>query len=211
MSRRRQCSICGSDLGNPCLECHELLLSAPLLPHQDFINEVPPVLVELHAALIYEGVGRLLVSRLKHESARSSVSWLSEAMAQRAWHIKTPIDVVSWAPTLRSHRQKRGFDHSRLLAVGVARRLGVAWHPLLRRHGSTSQTGLSGRERRQLVEQAHRTFSLAGRARGLNVLLIDDVATTTSTLQAAASVLQSGGASSVIGLVGAITPKAKQL
>lgn len=135
------------------------------------------------------------------------MSWLSHAMATRAQAELVKADMATWAPTTRLHRYQRGFDHSRLLAQATARRLGVATQSVLSRRGIKSQTGLSAPERRKLAESPENVFALHSNVVGLKVLLIDDIATTGSTLAAAASVLRQGGAVSVVALVAAITPK----
>ena len=59
------------------------------------------------------------------------------------------LDVVTWAPTSRERRRRRGFDPAELLARAVARRLRLRCAGLLERAPGPPQTGLRGAERRR--------------------------------------------------------------
>jgi predicted amidophosphoribosyltransferase len=93
--------------------------------------------------------------------------------------------VVVPMPTPWTRRLSRGVDHSRQLALGVAKRLGVRVVPALRasRHGP--QHELTGPERRSRdlsgVFRRRRGVSLEG----ATVVLVDDVLTTGRTARAA--------------------------
>jgi competence protein ComFC len=160
----------------------------------------PDGLHELHAALVYEGAGRLLVSRVKYHDARAAIGWLADAMVARL-PTDHGCDIASWAPTTVGRRRRRGFDQSELLARSVARRLGLASAPLLRRRPGPSQTGRSAVDRQHGV-----AFCADRRAHGRIVLLVDDVVTTGATLGAAAAALRAAGALAVVGLAAGATP-----
>lgn len=152
--------------------------------------------------MVYADATRPLIAALKYRNQRAAVGWVASAMASV---LPRPlgVDVVTWAPTTPARRRDRGFDQAELLARAVARRIGVRPRRLLVRRGGVSQTGRGASERRNHGP----TFDLTSRpARGW-VLVIDDVTTTGSTLDAAATTLRSGGAAGVIGLVAAVTPR----
>lgn len=186
------CPICRRPDGAPCPECVELLEPATEVP-------CPPGLTSLRAALWYEGAARLLVAGVKYRDARGAVGWLAEAMAARA--PADGVDIVTWAPTSAGRRRRRGFDHSELLARAVARRLGLASAPLLRRRPGDAQTGRSAAERQDVA------FCADHRVAGRQVLVVDDIVTTGATLGAAGAALHEAGALAVAGLVAAATPR----
>jgi predicted amidophosphoribosyltransferase len=112
------------------------------------------------------------------------------------------IDVVTWAPTSRAHRRRRGFDQAELVARRVAAQMGVPCRRLLdRSRGSAAQTGLD-----RATRLHGPTFSVSPAASGVRVLLIDDVVTTGSTLRSASAALRLAGASSVQRAAVATTP-----
>ena len=145
------CPICHRPEGAPCPECVELLVPADLPPP-------PHGLASLHAALVYEGAGRLLVQGLKFHDARGAVGWLADAMVRRV-PPDHGCDAVTWAPTSNGRRHDRGFDQAELLARAVARRLALPVGATLRRRGGVAQTGRSGAERRSGVTLSSRVRS----------------------------------------------------
>ncbi|MFP5327931.1 MAG: ComF family protein [Acidimicrobiia bacterium] len=162
---------------------------------------MPPPLAALHAALAYEGAARELVARLKYRNERESLAWLGAAMAEQ---IRTDAHggaVVTWAPTTAPRRRERGFDHAEALAAAVAADLRLSLVSALGRLPGPPQTGLPPSERRSNRGR----FTALGPVSG-DVILVDAVVTTGTTLAAAAEVLLAAGASSVIGLVAAATP-----
>lgn len=94
--------------------------------------------------------------------------------------------------------RQRGFNQSVVLAREISRRHGVAmdFRALRRIVDTASQTGLKKKERRSNIRKA---FSITGpeRIRGQNILLVDDVYTTGSTLGECARTLLKAGAEAV--------------
>jgi predicted amidophosphoribosyltransferase len=185
------CVACGAAGSSLCAGCAEGLYPAPAF-------EPPSGLVACWALLAYADSGRELVTGFKYRNRRAGIRRLTEAMA--ALVERELVDRVTWAPTTSSRRRTRGFDQAEVLARGVASRLRRPCRRLLRRDEAAPQTGRSFVER-----QEGPGFAPRGVARG-RVLLIDDVLTTGATLSAAAAVLTASGASSVYGLVLAVTP-----
>ncbi|MGH2351579.1 MAG: ComF family protein, partial [Chloroflexota bacterium] len=89
-----------------------------------------------------------------------------------------------------------GYNQASLLARPLADLLGLPYEPrLLRRVRPTaSQVGLSRRQRRQNVRGA---FGAEAGVAGRDILLVDDVTTTGSTLGSAAEACRAAGAARV--------------
>jgi predicted amidophosphoribosyltransferase len=136
----------------------------------------------------YDGVLHHLVYALKFHNRRHVASLLADQFVGR---LSLSADVVTWAPTGAHRAGRRGFDQGELLARQVARRLGVPCRRLLYRDHGPAQTGRSRQQRLDGV-------SFRGRASlAPHVLVVDDVATTGATLQAAAAALRSAGIAEV--------------
>ena len=97
----------------------------------------------------------------------------------------------------------RGFNQSQLMAEKLAQNLGFEYHDLLiRKINTPSQVNLKKEERQQNVANA---FIFNNKFDGLNknkkIIIIDDVVTTGSTLEACAQELERQGFMDIYGLV----------
>lgn len=189
-----RCPGCGARAEPVCASCAATMRAPAPVP-------APLGLDAWYAAFVYDGVARELVARVKYRRAHGAVAWLAAAMVDVLPH--ADLDVVTWAPTTETHRRERGFDHAELLARAVASRLGVPHRRLLlRTPGATPQTGLASAPRRG----GPRRFDTRTAPRDARVLVVDDVATTGTTLRDAALSLRDAGAASVLAVTAARTP-----
>lgn len=128
---------------------------------------------------------------------------VAEPMAIRMARTDWPADVVAErtalvpVPLARERARERGYNQSELLArvISDCWRVPVWTDVLERRRKTKTQTRLTPGERLANVAGA---FSIApgtaGRLRGAHVVLVDDVITTASTLNACGGALYDAGA-----------------
>jgi ComF family protein len=100
------------------------------------------------------------------------------------------IDLIIPIPLHFRRRLRRGYNQSEQLAIGVARKMGVAYDfRAVRRHlYNESQTLKSRTERWDNVEEIFEVRN-AKRLRGHHILLVDDVLTTGATMSSCASTI----------------------
>lgn len=178
-----------------CPACAASLAAAPR-------GAPPPGVDAWCAPFAYEGAARELVARVKYRNVRAVVPWLAARMADAVASLpEIDAAVITWAPTTPVHRRARGFDPAELLARALARRLRRPVRHLLTRAPGPPQTGLPAAARRAGPRFTNR------RAATGSVLLVDDIATTGATLAAAASALRAGGATRVVAVTAARTPR----
>lgn len=189
----RRCSACGAMGPSPCAGCIADMRRVPAML-------VPAGLDRCASLVLYVGAAREVVARVKYRNARASVAWLATGMA--AMVDPATVDVVTWVPTTRARRRRRGFDQGRLLARAVAWRLGRPCRSLLRRRPGPAQTGLALAERRR----GPQLEALASAPVGKRVLLVDDVVTSGASLAAAAAALRNAGVGGVQAVTAARTP-----
>jgi predicted amidophosphoribosyltransferase len=155
---------------------------------------------------------RALVLALKRRGATALAPLIGAQMAAGIERISQlgKVSGVTWAPTSAQRARARGFDQSEVIAAAVAEGLGVPAFATLERVTVTAQHGLTRTDR--LVgprfEAFVETARLAGQGR---VLLIDDVATTGATLEAAGATLARLGISPVAGVVVAVAPELRSM
>lgn len=134
------------------------------------------------AAFDYRGPVAAAVVSAKVAGARAGWSPLAAALAERMREARVDADVVTWVTTPAVRIRARGCDHAQLLAVEVARAVGLPCVALL-----DARTGNPDRDR----YRARRSLP------GTHVLLVDDVVTTGATAWRAASCLRAAGAGRV--------------
>ncbi len=200
------CAACWRDvsfIAEPV--CHRLGIPLPFDPGGGPVESAaaaaePPQYDRARAAVHYNGVARELIHRFKygdqHTMRHLFTRWLQ--LAGRDLVDDDPLVVP--VPMHRRRLLARRFNQSAILAQDLARATGLAYEPevLLRLRQTASQVGLTRDQRRRNLQGA---FGVEGRREGelfgRRVLLVDDVITTGTTVDACARVLRRGGASHI--------------
>lgn len=154
----------------------------------------------LVAAYEYEGVARDAVHALKFGGRVALADLMGEMLLDRAPRMLSDADcVLVPVPSHPANRRRRGFDQARLLATALSKSTGVPVVDCLARQGLRgAQTGMGRAGRLALPTGEFTVRPAAGRHRKAdplaefptNVVVCDDVATTTCTLEACASAIR---------------------
>ena len=154
----------------------------------------------LRSAFKFEGPLREAIHALKYRGVRASAEALSGLMGEYLDRNPVSVDAIVPVPLHSRRLRSRGYNQSSLLARGVGNHLDlpVSETLLLRTKDARPQIEAQTRvERRNNVSGG---FRCREDASGLTILLIDDVATTGSTLSECAFALKAAGASRVYAL-----------
>ena len=165
----------------------------------------PPVFDRLRAVACFEeGPIRTLVHRLKYGDRPELAAPMGRWMARAGEELLDEADLLIPIPLHRLRLARRRFNQSAVLAREIARQCGAPLETaiLLRVKPTPPQVGLGAELRAVNMRGAfavdrRRKRGLAGR----RVVLVDDVATSGATLNAAAGVLLRAGAERVDALV----------
>lgn len=190
------CAICGhrgrpgDPPGGSCAAC----------------REHPPAFDRLLALWSYEDPLPAVVQALKFRRLDYLGRHLGEALVDRWESELAGFDAVVPVPLHWRRRLLRGYNQAERIARPLARRLDLPLTPVLRRVRATPpQTSMGRAGRLANLCDAFRARRGA-RVHSLHLLLVDDVATTGATLDAAAAVLRRAGAAAVTALVAGRTP-----
>jgi len=164
----------------------------------------------VRVATTYQGAARSALLALKFGSQRRVAARLATLLAPPYTSDIHTADIVIPVPLHASRRRERGYNQAELLARAFAERQGLLMRTdiLMRTRATTAQTRLPREERRRNVAGA---FALVAPKMsqvivGRRILLVDDVTTTGSTLDASAEPLRAAGAASIWGLAFAWPP-----
>lgn len=144
---------------------------------------------------LYSSRWRSCVVRFKYYGCREYGDFLGDAMAfyaRRELKCWKP-DCLVPVPLHRSKERRRGFNQAEYLAARISRQSGIPMEAGLvaKIRKTKSQKRLSGRERKKNLAGA---FAVTKPVAGLCILVVDDVFTTGSTIDAMAECLKKAGA-----------------
>ncbi|MGH9505000.1 MAG: phosphoribosyltransferase family protein [Terriglobales bacterium] len=226
ISRLPVCRPCLSDMrpiaGGVCSTCGERLFS-PYLHGNDasdtrcgLCRRMEPLFVKAVAYGSYEGGLRELIHLLKYQQVRPAAAVLGRMLAEAvsgldSYWTQEAVVVVPVPLHARKLRQ-RGFNQAELIARAAIKhearqqrlsptRLlegGLVLHSkvLERRRETRSQIGLTRHQRRENIRGSF-VVNRPGEIAGREILLVDDVFTTGTTVSECARVLRRAGASKV--------------
>lgn len=163
-----------------------------------------PAFDSLTCGFLFAGPVRSAVHHLKYRNARHLAGPLVDALLATAT-LPSDVDAIIPVPLYPTRLRQRGYNQSGLLAAALAERTGLMVSPdlLVRVRDTPTQTTLPAADRWRNVRGA---FRAGAPVRDTRLLLVDDVATTTGTLRAAAAELKDAGAAQVHAVVLARVP-----
>ena len=180
------CTICGEFCtdGEICRDC----------------KANPPACNSIRSWAFFSGPLREAIHRLKYSNDIGLGDALAEPMIGLFHNLGWQVDLVTPVPLSRSRFLDRGYNQSSFLARPLALAEGIPYRPgaVQRIRHTASQVDLSAQERLANVKGAF--LANPGLVNGKVVLVIDDVITTGSTIDACAQSILQAGSKGVYGL-----------
>jgi ComF family protein len=193
------CSICGEPLPIPFGQID------PAATLCGLCRRLQPPYVKATAYGSYQSGLRELIHLLKYERVRPAASVLGRMLAEAIADLRdvfqdAEILVVPVPLHSRKHHQ-RGYNQAELIARAAVKQMAVGSFEmgdgiLERRRETQSQIGLSSHQRRENIRGVFAVTQSEASA-GREILLVDDVFTTGTTVSECARVLRRAGASKV--------------
>jgi competence protein ComFC len=185
------CNICGQprDLPGLCTRC----------------SSTKPNFTALRSWALYDGPVREAVRRLKYRRNISLGLVLSQPLIKLLIKLSWEVDMVIPVPLGVARLKERGYNQAVLIARPLALRIGVPCENqgLQRVRETRSQVGLSYDQRRDNVKNAF--LAKQEIVSKHSILVIDDVATSSATLDACAAALLAAGSKDIYSLTYART------
>lgn len=161
-----------------------------------------PVLDKLFACTTYTKTGSDFIRTYKFGCAYALAPTISEMMFEQM--DKPTVDLLISVPLHKSRQRVRGFNQAGLIAQQLAKRWKILYVDALKREKATTPQAQLNRAQRLIHLQDAFAIMSPGMAKSLQgkiVGIIDDVATTGTTLNECAKLLKKYGVTKVVGLV----------
>jgi len=203
------CLVCDRRLEDPkavvCEECWNKL--QPIPPEKSDRKDFLENLDEIISVFVFDELFQKIVHALKYQGKRSIGVELGIRMSAflQLENIDKSSTILTPIPLHPIKMRERGYNQSDLISTGMRKVLGIPVNTgILRRIKNTqTQTQLNANERKENMDAAFgigKCFDKDGIA---TVILVDDVFTTGSTMNAAAKVLRENGIGKIIGITAA--------
>ena len=147
----------------------------------------------------YEGSIRQAILAMKYGGIRAAAPQLGDMLAEYLEANPLPGDLMGAVPMHTSRLRERGYNQAELLARRVAGSCDVPYQSnlLARTRRVDPQAGMTSAASRASNVTDSVTIPRPSEVHGARIILVDDVATTGSTLDACAAALKDAGVASV--------------
>lgn len=147
----------------------------------------------------YDDVTRFSIHRLKYYNKRNYAKVFAKMMYNKLLKFDyEKFDYIIYVPMYEKKKKKRGYDQAELIAFEFSKISGIKLenNNLIRTKNTLPQSKVSFEERKSNVSDC---FCLVNKdkIKEKNILLIDDIYTTGSTIKSCSKILEEAGAKSV--------------
>jgi len=144
---------------------------------------------------IYSGSLKEAIHQLKYKNGKILAPYLAEFASSSVADVMDGVDVIAYVPLTKKKEAKRGYNQAELIARALSSYYDKPiYNGLIKVKDIPEQNKLGLTERSKNVSGAFEAYSpVSG-----NILLVDDVYTTGSTVNECAKVLERSGASEIL-------------
>ena len=192
-----KCPICDNIISYNSLICKSCLGKTKNLNLKREISTIKNKTIYCVAPFKYDGLIRQAILKFKFQGKMSYSAFFAYMMSQTIERYYSDIDFVTFVPISNNRKIKRKFDQSEILSEKISKIISTPLKRTLEKMiDNSEQHTLERKDRKQNILNAYKVIN-KNEINGKNILLIDDVCTTGSTLKECAKVLMDAGAKSV--------------
>lgn len=164
----------------------------------------PRAFTKARAPLLYTGITKKLIRKFKYDGAKYFGKYFAKLLVEEYAKSDFEVDVVVPVPMSDRRKRERRYNHAEVIAQEFCKmtNLPIDTESLVRLHDTETQTKKSASERQRNLIGVFKVLS-KGAFENKNVLLIDDVMTTGSTINECAKAIK---ANKIYALTVAHTP-----
>lgn len=182
-----------------CKACNEKLVYIP----KGTVFKGGDNLSSLISVVTYNATARNVIRRYKFQGQQRYSLVFAEMMYEylKDFNLRKNFDLVTMVPLSRKRFTERGYNQTELLAEPLAKLLGIEFNSgcVFKKRNTAAQSSIENfLQRRNNVKDAYIADSI--KIKNRNIILIDDVYTTGSTMEECAKELKLKGAESVLGI-----------
>ena len=208
-----RCLVCGREIFENehfCKDCYKELpfIRGPICNHcgrqlnsfQNYCTTCKGVLTNVDLArsvFNYDKPISTLIRKAKYYNGRYILDTFSEYLFLAYCKNYINADVICCVPMTEKSFRKRGYNQSKILAQGVAERVGIPFTDCVLKIKETKRQAKLDRENRLKNLVGAYKVTRKKEISGKRVLIVDDVSTTGATSEALAQKLKKAGASEV--------------
>lgn len=192
-NKRGICEKCFAKIevfsGDLCSKCGEVVVSGNLLC--DSCKEIKYDFDENRSYTVYNDVSGSIVKSLKYSGNKYISKYIASMISENKKYFEN-VDYLTFVPISKDRLKERGFNQAEEIAKEVSKILNVPVLTMLEKvKENTHQAGLSRKERiKNIVGTIEIKKDISNELKGKNVMIVDDVFTTGSTLSECAKVLK---------------------
>jgi len=208
------CLICGSRIAEKNGFCNQCFNELPFIlePHchtcgaendgifelcSKCLKEEKRVWKQGISLMRMEGTAQKLIHQMKYSDDTAIARAVGNIAAQKIEKIAIKLDCIVPVPLHWTRRLARGYNQTALVAQIISKKINIPVKKVIKRVKATpKQASLDRKQRLKNLDGAF-TPAASEKCKNLKILLIDDVMTTGTTLNAASQTIIDAGASEV--------------